>query len=360
MPPPLSADKALAAILPQISAGQAYEAHQKARTFASRYSKAGAHDVAISVLYESATALFKAGQLGSGTDLSVLMLEMYENKEQEVDEASRARLTQLISLVGGEGQWRKMIVDRAVAWSARHGSYPSGDPSLHGFIGALLAKEHDFVAAEPHLLASGTRESAKTLAQMLFAWSRDGAEPGTYASKGVIPFLLTGNVLAARTFMSTFLSLLITARPNILATPSNAIAGSTANPIRFDVKGQSERDEVYLTTEPTLNFLQLAIRTCQRAKSSSNLQQAKQAQEMWVRLCGSYQSRRGLVAQPVYREALGEIGTLFFDLPPPRMAGGGNPLQDMMASFLGGSSGGGPGAKAKRTLPAPAEAIALD
>ncbi|CCA70416.1 hypothetical protein PIIN_04355 [Serendipita indica DSM 11827] len=340
MPPPLSADKALAAILPQISAGQAYEAHQKARTFASRYSKAGAHDVAISVLYESATALFKAGQLGSGTDLSVLMLEMYENKEQEVDEASRARLTQLISLVGGEGQWRKMIVDRAVAWSARHGSYPSGDPSLHGFIGALLAKEHDFVAAEPHLLASGTRESAKTLAQMLFAWSRDGAEPGTYASKGVIPFLLTGNVLAARTFMSTFLSLLITARPNILATPSNAIAGSTANPIRFDVKGQSERDE--------------------RAKSSSNLQQAKQAQEMWVRLCGSYQSRRGLVAQPVYREALGEIGTLFFDLPPPRMAGGGNPLQDMMASFLGGSPGGGPGAKAKRTLPAPAEAIALD
>ena len=127
---------------------------------------------------------------------------------------------------------------------------------------------------------------------MLFAWSRNGAEPGTYASKGVIPYLVTGNILAARVFLSTFLGLLIAARPAILARPAVSIPGAAGS-----------TDELYLTTDLTLNFLQLAIRTCQRAK---NIQpKGRQVQEMWVRLCGSYQSRRGLVAQGVYREVRG-------------------------------------------------------
>ncbi|KAG8788327.1 hypothetical protein FRC15_004910 [Serendipita sp. 397] len=350
MPPPPSSTKALNAILPLITAGQAYEAHQKARTFASRYSKSGSYDVAIDVLYQSAMELFKAGHLGSGTDLSQFLIEVYELKDEKFGEESRARLTQLISLVGTEGTWRKTMIGGSIAWSAKHGIYATGDPGLHGFIGELFYKEQDFVAAEPHLIASGSRESAKTLANMLFTWSRNGAEPGTYASKGVIPYLLRGNILAARAFLSQFLSLLIGARPSVLATPSPVVinpAGSEA----------ASPDELYLTTEPVLNFLQLAIRTCQRAKNPGV--QAKQVQEMWVRLCGSYQSRRGLVAQPGYREALGEIGTLFFDLPPPRAAANNNALQDMMSSFLGGKPGGS-GGPPKRTLDPPMQGITLD
>jgi hypothetical protein len=177
-------------------------------------------------------------------------------------------------------------------WTVKHGSYPTGDPALHAFVGDLLYKENEFIGAEPHLLAAGTRDSGKTLASMLFAWSRNGANPGTYASKGVIPFLLAGNILSARVFLSHFLSLLITTKPSILAQPT-----PTTFPV---VNSSSSTDEVYLTTEPTLNFLQLAIRTCQRAKNAQP--QGRQIQELWVRLCGSYQSRRGLVAQPAYRE----------------------------------------------------------
>ncbi|KIM31594.1 hypothetical protein M408DRAFT_64328 [Serendipita vermifera MAFF 305830] len=347
-PPPPSSSKALAAILPLIASGQAYEAHQKARTFASRYSKSGAYDVAIDVLAQSATELFKAGQLGSGTDLGCFLLEVYELKGAEVNDESRARLTQLISLAGSEGQWRKTLMDRSMSWSAKHSPYRTGDPTLHAFLGDLFFKESDYPAAEIHFLAAGTRDAAKALANVLFAWSRNGADPGTYASKGVIPYLLAGNILAARIFLASFLTLLVAARPDILARQ---------NAIPLPASGESAADEVYLTTDLTLNFLQLAIRTCQRAKNAQP--QGKQAQEMWVRLCGSYQSRRGLVAQGVYREALSEIGTLFFDLPAPRAAAG-NPLQDMMASFLGGPPGGGSQAPPKRTLPIPAQAITLD
>jgi hypothetical protein len=96
MPPPPSSAKALNAILPLIAAGQAYEAHQKARTFASRYVKANQYDVAIDVLHQAAREMFKGGHLGSGTDLGVFMCDVYETKGETVDEESRSECEPII------------------------------------------------------------------------------------------------------------------------------------------------------------------------------------------------------------------------------------------------------------------------
>lgn len=84
-----SASRALNAILPLVANGQPYEAHQKARTFASRYSKAGQYDTAIDVLFQSARELLKAGQQGSGTDLALFLLDVYESKGESVSDDSR-------------------------------------------------------------------------------------------------------------------------------------------------------------------------------------------------------------------------------------------------------------------------------
>jgi len=84
-----SPDKALASILPLISNGQAYEAHQKARTFASRYVKAGAFGTAVQVLFQSAKELLKAGHAGSGSDLGVYMIDVYYDMDQGVNDTSR-------------------------------------------------------------------------------------------------------------------------------------------------------------------------------------------------------------------------------------------------------------------------------
>lgn len=80
--------RALNAILPQVEKSP-YEAHQKARTFASRYVKSGQYDTAIDVLFQSARELLKTGQAGSGVDLAAFMLEVYDTKEEEVNEESR-------------------------------------------------------------------------------------------------------------------------------------------------------------------------------------------------------------------------------------------------------------------------------
>jgi hypothetical protein len=136
-----SVTRALNAILPQIASGQPYEAHQKARTFASRYSKSGQFDTAIQVLFQSARELLKVGQQGSGTDLTTFLLDVYESKGEVVNEESRGmilspfirrviewvfwkrgfvfnlgRLTQLIALTGQGGGWRKTIIDRSIAY----------------------------------------------------------------------------------------------------------------------------------------------------------------------------------------------------------------------------------------------------
>jgi len=84
-----SSSRALNAILPLVASGQPYEAHQKARTFASRYNKSGQYDTAIDVLFQSARELLKVGQQGSGTDLTLFLLDVYESKGEVVTDESR-------------------------------------------------------------------------------------------------------------------------------------------------------------------------------------------------------------------------------------------------------------------------------
>ena len=84
-----SSSRALNSILPLIASGQPYEAHQKARTFASRYAKSNQYDTAIDVLFQSARELLKSGQQGSGTDLAGFLLDVYESKGETVTDESR-------------------------------------------------------------------------------------------------------------------------------------------------------------------------------------------------------------------------------------------------------------------------------
>lgn len=96
-----SSARALGAILPLIASGQPYEAHQKARTFAARYAKSAQYDIAIDVLFQSARELLKAGQLGSGVDLTGFLLEVYESKGEDVNEESRGWFLHVILDFGG-------------------------------------------------------------------------------------------------------------------------------------------------------------------------------------------------------------------------------------------------------------------
>ncbi|EJF64717.1 hypothetical protein DICSQDRAFT_80364 [Dichomitus squalens LYAD-421 SS1] len=343
-----SSSRALEAILPLIASGQPYEAHQKARTFASRYNKSGQYDTAINVLFQSARELLKIGQQGSGTDLTTFLVDVYESKGETVSDESRGRLTQLIALAGPSGSWRKTIIDKSIAWSAKAGPHPAGDPDLHHYVGELFYKEGTFDAAEPYLLNAGKRDSARVLAETFIEWAGPEGPVGAFALRGTIPYLQNGNILAARAFIIHFVSQLTTRRPSLLSSiyPS---------PISIGKSIDGQQDEITFTTDSAVNFAQLAVRTCQRAQGDKN----KAMREAWVRLCGTYQSRGGDVANREVRKALIEIAELYFAIPPPRAAQA-NPFGDVISAMFGG---GAPGpAPARRTLTpaAPTAAPGLD
>ncbi|TEB27088.1 cytoplasmic protein [Coprinellus micaceus] len=320
--------RALNAILPQISTAP-YEAHQKARTFASRYNKSGQYDIAIDVLFQSARELLKTGQPGSGVDLGGFMLDVYDTKGEKVTPESRGRLTQLIALTGAEGGWRQTLIQKSIAWSAKHGEYPTGDPELHHYVGELLFKEGQYDIAEQHLLASGTRDSARLLADAFLQWAGSGAANfGLFALRGTIPYLQNGSILAAKAFIKQFAK----------GLPASILSTATSVPV-------SDSDEVIMTSESLVNFSQLAVVTCQRAQGDKS----KVPRESWVRLCGTYQSRGGPLALPEVRRSLGEIATLYFAIPPPRGAAA-NPFGDIMSSLLGGGMGGPSAPAPRRTL----------
>jgi len=258
-----------------------------------------------------------------------------------VSDETRGRLTQLIALTGSSGSWRKTIIDRSIAWSARHSPCPSGDPSLQHYVGELLYKEGAFEAAEGHLLAAGKRDSARVLADMYVRWSSAGGAPGAFALRGTIPYLLNGNILAARTFLSQLVSQFTSSRADFVSPyqPSPIPVGSPVN---------GHQDQVVLTKDPFVNFAQLAVRTCQRAQGDKN----KAVREAWVRLCGTYQSRGGPLAVQEVRKNLGDISELFFAISPPR-AQQGNPLSDMLSAMLGGGATTGTQSPRRVLAPAP-------
>jgi golgi to ER traffic protein 4 len=140
-------------------------------------------------------------------------------------------------------------------------------------------------------------------------------------------YLLNGNILAARAFLSAFIS-----RLPLDQAPFQSTAQQT--PITFSTKTVSsaaEEDSIILTGVPVLNFTQLAVRVCQRADDDRN----KTIRETWIRLCGTYQSKGGLLATKEVRSVLNELAELYFAIPRPK-AQNANPLGDMLAGMFGG------------------------
>lgn len=156
-------------------------------------------------------------------------------------------------------------------------------------------------------------------------------------------YLLNGNILASRAFLAGLIS-------HISPSGETLSVGASG-------------DEVLVTDDSLLNFAQLAVRAVQRAAGAQN----RTTREAWVRLCGTYQSRGGILTQPEIRlvcervcmdllkglkvgsQVLNELAALYFEISPARTANA-NPFGDIMSSLFGGPPGSGPAAAQPRTI----------
>lgn len=124
----------------RIAEGQYYEAHQQLRVIASRYTKASDWTNATSLLYSGALSLLQAGQGGSGGDLCIFLIDVYNKGEVKVDAESKGRLLGLLRAFPKEEPTKKKFVGEMVAWSSRFGEFPAGDPEIHHVAGGLYAE----------------------------------------------------------------------------------------------------------------------------------------------------------------------------------------------------------------------------
>lgn len=99
----------------RIKEGQFYEAHQQLRVIASRYVKQSNWSAAVDILYGGAKSLLEAAQGGSGGDLCLFLVDVYNKAETTPDASSKGKLLTLLR------------------------SFPAGEPTRKKFIGELIS-----------------------------------------------------------------------------------------------------------------------------------------------------------------------------------------------------------------------------
>ncbi|KAM0813603.1 putative DUF410 domain-containing protein [Seiridium cardinale] len=311
-------EKIIARLQARIGDGDYYEAQQQTRVVAARYTKASNWNAAIDILYNVAQSLLKAGQGGSGGDLCVLLVDTYKTAELKPDASNKGKLLTCLRLFQAGEPTRKKFIGEIIGWSARYGEFPAGDPELHHVAGSLYAEEHETYDAERHLVL-GTKDSAEVLARMEYEWFKedDAHTAALYASRAILPYLLTANVRAANTAYRYFASSL------------NQDKG-TAIGVQ-DVSSNSADIRVFPSI-PLLNFLGLLLLAVQRGSA-----------DLYRQLSTKYAPH--IKEVEVWHEPLEMIAEMYFGISRPRQS---NPLMDMMSGLFGGGGGGAPAGGARR------------
>ncbi|KAF9544606.1 hypothetical protein EC957_011821 [Mortierella hygrophila] len=294
--------KVLQKLEKSVGDGNYYEAHQMYRTVANRYVKAHNYKDAIDLLRSGSMLLLKHKQAGSGTDLALYLVEVYNLDKVPVTEESRDRIFDLADLMDAENSQRKTFLQNAISWSANNSEYKNGDPLLQHYIGLLFWKEKDFNQAEAHLLV-GTQESAEALGLTLFEWSElePSHDKGAYLLRGVLQELAMRNLRDANTVFKTFVERLPAA---YLAAGQTSPNGKTIQTFKSSL----------------LNLTQMLLLACETGNAS-----------IFKQIAAKY--KPVLAIDENFGDLMTTIGELFFNIRAPKQA---NMLADLMSSLFSG------------------------
>src|SRR6202042_1145350 len=105
---------------PRITEGQFYEAQQQTRVVAARYIKSENWDAAIDILFNVAQSLLRAGQGGSGGDLSIFLVDVYKQAELAPDATNKGKLLTLLRLFDSEEPTRKKFIGEMIGQVESH------------------------------------------------------------------------------------------------------------------------------------------------------------------------------------------------------------------------------------------------
>jgi len=150
--------KLLAKIKDSMAEKKYYEAHQMFRTIYFRYSKQEKFLELADLLLDGADKLINAKQYQSGSDLSLLLIEVLQKcKFSDADfEKWIIHVACLIDKIESNVVERESLIVRAVKWSCEGNkkNQNQGHPLLHKLIANTMTKEQNYEQARYHYLLS--------------------------------------------------------------------------------------------------------------------------------------------------------------------------------------------------------------
>jgi hypothetical protein len=173
----------------------------------------------------------------------------------------------------------------------------------------VLPTDREYYGAEHHFLAAQTRDTARSLATLLYEWYKSDPSSNTsvstlgrYAARGVLSYLEASSILCASIFIETFLSLALAADSSLLAerVPMSRWADDSA----VDA-------EIVVTKVASLNFLQLLLKTCQvglveqqvrKPGNQAGMQTTYPGKTAWTQLLSRYEREVPWLKEPEVKE----------------------------------------------------------
>ncbi|CAD6893792.1 unnamed protein product [Tilletia controversa] len=348
-----------------------YELHQKLRTKAVRLLKKKDYAQAISILHTGAVDLLKQKEQGSGCDIAVYLVDVYEQSDAQVNDETRGRLVEILDLTAPDF-WRKKVADAALKWSAKASGQEGGDPTLRISIAQLYAREGSFHIAEPHYIAGCVKDGSAAqvdasiddaaipaaLAQLEVDWLKQHSaatlaqegesraqavierlEVGKFALRALLPLLAQRALSASQTFLSTFTQLVTKQTDKLLIPIKPNPKPYTPQPALANIPSALTDLQIYVTSSPDLNFAQMTLGLVAQGagyKSSRRGAVPMELRNAWISVVRQYQRENSefFEEEEYVSDALTIISSIYFDIAPPR--GQGNMLQDMMSSLFGG------------------------
>ncbi|KAF9406089.1 hypothetical protein BGZ94_003248, partial [Podila epigama] len=267
------------------------------------YVKAHNYADAIKLLRSGALLLLQHKQVGSGTDLALYLVEVYNLNKLPVTEESRDRIFDLADLMDSENSQRKTFLQAAISWSSNNSEYKNGDPLLQHYIGLLFWKEKNYNQAEAHLLV-GTKESAEALGLVLYEWSEQEPthDKGAYLLRGVLQELSMKNLRDANVVYSTFVERL----------PADYLSGEQKTP--------NGAKTIKTFKSSLINLTQVLLLACQTGNPMIFKQVAAKYKPV-------------LAIDENFESLMITIGELYFGVRAPKQV---NMLADLMNSLFSG------------------------
>lgn len=277
-----------------IELGHYYEAHQMYRTLYFRFLSQKKYEELTGLLYDGAILFFTHNQHNSGSDLAILLINVFNESNVEVCDENMDKLGTLFSMMVPESPERTNFLTNALKWSNKSScSNTLGHPRLHQLVALTLWKEKNYQQSRYHFIHSKDGDGCATMLIEYHITKGYPNEVDLFIAQTVLQYLCLKNKTTASTAFHTY--------------TEKHPAVTSGFPFLL----------------PLLNFLQFLLQAIEREKLA-----------YFRTLCEQYQP--SLKRDPCYSEYVDRIGQLFFGIsPPPKQQGGifGNLLQSLFDGF---------------------------